>query len=238
MDSRNSTLYQIDNAMAELHFAMFKAIDPTSWIDTNQFIVSTNHSTVDIRREFENRYGKFNYPSMVITRNPRFSLQSHNNMNVQQQYIVQDDYKISVRPITLEYSCSIYDYRRQYIDEYYEFAVMELYKYAPRIDVKCKIGVDESNKDFVAHNLTSVSYDIESINIDAQPNYDDKTNNTGQIYVLNIPFTVDTQLLGNYQKSKLIHRMIVNYIEMKDGGFKETDEFSTVPKDINIEEGN
>ena len=236
-DKHNSTLYQLDNAMAELHFAMFKALDSTSWIDNNQFMISTNSSIVDFRREFENRYGKFQYPSLVVNRSYRLEVQPHNNMNVENLYIVQDDLQIKVRPVTINYTCSIIDSRRQYIDEYYESALLNLYKYAPRVDVKCKVGIKDK-KEVIVHNLASIVYDIDQINISTTPSYDDKTNNTGQVYVLSIPFTVDTQLLGDYQESKLIHEMIVNYVDMRTDELIESDQFTTVPKHIKIEEGN
>lgn len=239
MRNRKSTLYQMDNAMAELHFAMLQAMDNVSFNNPDQFIVAVNSSMVDIRREFENRYGKFQYPSMAIIRHTDMNIQPHNNINNDILEIHQDNQRIEVRPVTLQYDCMVIDYRKQYIDEYYELAVMNLHKYAPRIDVQCSIGIKEDGEDFLVHNLTSVSYDTTRINIDMIPSYDDKVNNTGQIYVLRIPFTVDTQLLGSYQESKLIKQMIVNYTSMVYGqDFLESDTFSTVPKDINTTEGN
>lgn len=242
MKDRNSTLYCLDNAMTELHFAMMKAIDSESFVDNSQFMLTTTQSIADVRREFENRYGKFKYPSLFVTRSPTLRMQPHNNMNIENLEIIQGDNKYEVRPITLTYTASIVDYRKKYIDEYYEAVILSLHKFAPRVDVQCKVGVDEEGMDIIVHNLTSINYDITSIMVSTIPSYDDKTNNAGQVYVLNIPFTVDTQLIGNYQESKLIHQMVVNYESMinKDGkvDFQEVDQFSTVPKDINLEGNN
>lgn len=239
MLNRDSTLYQLDNAMAELHYAIMVACDAESWINPNQFMVGVSRSLVDIRREFENRGQEFQYPSLSVFRDPTLNIQSDNNMNVKPHTVEQNNNIIDVRPITLKYVAIIIDYRKKYIDEYYELLVMNLYKYSPRIDVKCKIGIDANGDDFIFHNLASVSYDIDNINISAIPSYDDKTTGNGQIYALTVPFNVDTQLVGNYQESKLIHQMIVNYVEMdNENGFKEVDQFSTVPKDIVIEKGN
>lgn len=239
MLNRDSTLYQLDNAMAELHYAIMVACDSNSWNNPNQFMVGVSRSLADIRREFENRGQKFNYPSLSVFRDPTFDIQSDNNINNKPHTIQQYNNIIEVRPITLRYAAIIIDSRKKYIDEYYELLVMNLYKYSPRINVRCKIGIDSEGNDFIVNNLASVSYDIDSINISAIPSYDDKTTGTGQIYALTVPFNVDTQLVGNYQESKLIHQMIVNYVEMdNENGFKEVDQFSTVPKDIVIEKGN
>lgn len=228
MIDRDSTLYQLDNAVAEFHYAVLKTMDPNSWKSPKQFMVYTHSSLADIRREFENRYGKFNYPSMVIVRDGTVKFQADNNINTDTGMILQDNMQYDVRPITVGYTCVIIDSRKKYIDEYYELFMMEVKKYSPRIDVLVEVG-KQDDKPVVVHNLTSISYEAYRLSVESVPSYDEKTSGNGQIYTLKIPFDVDSQLIGNYQESKLIRNLIVNYVSMNNNFKTEVDNIPTTP---------
>lgn len=234
MINRDSTLYQIDNAIGELHYQILRVIDESTWKTSEQFISTTHSSLSDIRREFENRYGKFQYPSLVVVREPQLTTQAHNSINQETLTIQQGNQIYEVRPITVGYTLTIIDYRKKYIDEYYELLMMNLYKYSPRINVKVQVGTQENTEGVtepvIVNNLTSISYDVDRVRINTVPSYDDKTTGQGQVYALTIPLNVDTQLIGNYYESKLIHQLIVNYEGMDSDPFKETDTIPTVPK--------
>ena len=109
------------------------------------------------KRLMENRGQEFKYPSLSVFRDPTFDIQSDNNMNVKPHTVEQDNNIIEVRPITLRYAAIIIDYRKKYIDEYYELLVMNLHKYSPRIDVKCKIEIDETDEEDI-QNINAIEH--------------------------------------------------------------------------------
>lgn len=235
--NRDSTLYQLDNAMAEFHYLMLQKMDPVSWVNTNQFMSYTTSSLSDVRREMENRYGDFVYPSMIMVRSPNLMFQSDTNVNNGTLRILQNNHNYDVRPVVIRYNMTIIDSRRRYIDEYYEMLLLNLHKYAPVLDIKIKVGThknEETGKveDVIVHNKTQLEYDASSMTISIQPSYDDKTAGNGQIYMLTVPFEINTQLIGDYVDSKLIYELIANYQGCFVGDFHEVDVIPTVRPDL------
>lgn len=221
---RDSSLYQIDNGIAQLHYLIMKKLDPDAWLSPKQFRVSTVSDLTSLRLEFERANKKFTYPALACIRSNTINLRSNNNINNEPLIVRVNEHVYQVRPVILNYTIVILDYRKKFIDDYTEKLSFGLQGISPLVKMKI-ITNKETNDTF--DDIVQIIYDQSKFNVSTIPSYQDKTAGTGQIYALQFDCTVETQLIGDTSIAKLIKQIIVNYGDLSNKEIFDVDTISS-----------